>query len=60
MKEMKEEKSEMLINDFCFCLIGFYVTPTQYRSFGDFPALLVEEDLMCPSVYYFRHERAPE
>jgi hypothetical protein len=24
-------------------LIGFYVTPTQYTSFGDVPALLVEE-----------------
>jgi hypothetical protein len=41
-------------------LIGFYVTPTQYRSFGDVPALLVKEDLKCPSLHYFRHERAPE
>jgi hypothetical protein len=42
------------------CLIGFYVTPKQYRSFGDFPALLVEEDLRCPSVHYFRHDWAHE
>jgi hypothetical protein len=28
------------------CLIGFYTTPTQYRSYGDVPALLAEEDLM--------------
>jgi hypothetical protein len=27
---------------------------------SDFQALLVEEDLRCPSVNYFRHERAPE
>jgi hypothetical protein len=36
----------------------FYVTSTQYRSYRDFPALLVEEDLRCPSVHYFRHGRA--
>jgi hypothetical protein len=39
-----------------FCLIGFYVKPTQYRSYGDVPVLLVEEDLMCPFVHYVRHE----
>jgi hypothetical protein len=38
----------------------FYVTPTQYRSYGDVPALLVEEDLRCPSMHYYRHEQAPE
>jgi hypothetical protein len=42
------------------CLIGFYVIPTQYRTYGDVPALLVEEDLRCTAVHYFRHERAPE
>jgi hypothetical protein len=43
------------------CLIGFYVTSTQYRSYyGDVRALLVEEDLRCPSVHYLRHERASE
>jgi hypothetical protein len=45
-----------------FCLIGFYVTPTQYKScksYGDVPALPVEEDLRCPSVHYFRHKWAP-
>jgi hypothetical protein len=31
-------------------LIRFYVTPTQFRSYGDVPALLVEED----------HKGAPE
>jgi hypothetical protein len=31
-----------------------------YRSYRDVPALLVEEDLRCPSVHYFRHERVPE
>jgi hypothetical protein len=44
-------------NFFCFV---FYVTPTQYRSYRDVAALLVEEDLRCPFVHYFRHERAPE
>jgi hypothetical protein len=45
----------------CFVyLIGFNVTPTQYMSYGDVPDLLVEEDLMCLSVHYLRHERAPE
>jgi hypothetical protein len=42
------------------CLFGFYVTPTQYRSFGDVQALLVEEDLRCRSVHYFRYKQAPE
>jgi hypothetical protein len=41
-------------------LIGFYATPPQYRSYDDVQALLVEEDLRCPSVHYFRYERAPE
>jgi hypothetical protein len=27
-----------------------YVTPIQYRSYGDVPALLVEEELRCPSM----------
>jgi hypothetical protein len=42
------------------CLFGFYVTLTQYRSYDNVSALLVEEDLRCPSIHYFRHERAPE
>jgi hypothetical protein len=44
------------------CLIGFYVydTLTQYRSFGDVPDLLVEKNLRCPSMHYFRHKQAPE
>jgi hypothetical protein len=42
------------------CLFGFSVTLTQYRSYGDVPALLVKEDLRCPSVHYFRHKQAPE
>jgi hypothetical protein len=37
-----------------------YVTPKQYRSYGDVPALLVEEDRRRPSVHYLRHERVPE
>jgi hypothetical protein len=33
-----------LIHIFLFvCLIGFYVTLTQYRSYGDVPALLVRK-----------------
>jgi hypothetical protein len=44
---------------FLFVLFGFYVTPTQYNSFGDFPALLVEEDLRWISVHFFRYEQAP-
>jgi hypothetical protein len=35
-------------------LFGFYIAPPQYRSYCDVPALLVEEDLGCPSVHYFR------
>jgi hypothetical protein len=38
-------------------LIGFYVTPTQYGSYGDVHALPVGEDLRCPSVHYFRHKQ---
>jgi hypothetical protein len=53
---------KILLRTFCclFVCFGFYVTSTQYRSYRDVPALLVEEDLRCPSVHYFRHERAPE
>jgi hypothetical protein len=43
-----------------FFLVGFYVASTQYRSYGDFPALLVAENLGCPSVHYFRDKQAPE
>jgi hypothetical protein len=42
------------------CMIEFYVTLTQYRSYGDIPAVMVEEDLRFPSVHYFRHEQALE
>jgi hypothetical protein len=31
--------------------IGFYVASTKYRPYGDFPALMVEENLRCPSVF---------
>ena len=41
-------------------LVGFNVAPTLFRLYGDFPALLVEEDLRCSSVHYFRHKQAPE
>jgi hypothetical protein len=43
-----------------FVYFGFYVTSTQYKSYRNIPALLVEEDFRCPSGHYFRHERAPE
>jgi hypothetical protein len=36
-------------------LIGYCVTPTLYRSYGNVPALLIGEDLRCPSEHYFRH-----
>jgi hypothetical protein len=54
------KKYTKIADSVCFVCIGFYVTSTQYRSYRDVPALLVEEDLRCPSVNYFRHERAPE
>ena len=28
-----------------FHLVGFYIAPTLYKLYGDFPALLVKEDL---------------
>jgi hypothetical protein len=31
-----------------------------YRSYGNFKAFLVEKGLRCPSLHYFRHERASE
>jgi hypothetical protein len=58
-----EDRTLLVILDnglFLFVCFGFYVTSTQYRSYRDVPALLVEEDLRCPSVHYFRHEQAPE
>jgi hypothetical protein len=30
-----------------------YFTPTKLKSYGNFPALLEEEDLRCPSDHYF-------
>jgi hypothetical protein len=58
----QNNKGKMPAYDIRFvCLFDWvYVTPTQYRSFGDIPALLKEEDHRCPSLHYFRHERAPE
>jgi hypothetical protein len=44
---------------FVCLLFFFHVTPTQFWSYGDVPALLVEVDLRHPSVHYFRHKRAP-
>jgi hypothetical protein len=38
--------------------MGF--TLTQYRSYRDVAAYLVEEDLRSPSVHDFRHELARE
>jgi hypothetical protein len=55
---MKDEL-KLISFDLFVCLIGFYVLLTQYRSYSDIPALLVEEDLRCPFAHYFRHERAP-
>lgn len=52
--------SYIQVNMFNFFLIGFYITPTQYMSYGDFPALETEEDLRCPSAHYFRHKQEPE
>ena len=45
---------------FFFLLVGFYVTQTLQRLYGDFPTLLVEKDLRSPFVHYFRHKWAPE
>jgi hypothetical protein len=58
-----KEKSNLSLkddNDEDIFLAGFYLTPTQYRSYGDFPTLLMEEDLRCPNVHYFRHKEASE
>ena len=33
---------------------------TNKRLYADLPVLLVKEDLICHSVHYFRHKRAPE
>jgi hypothetical protein len=41
-------------------LVGFNVIQTKQRSYGVFPVSAVREDLRCPSMYYFRHEWAPE
>jgi hypothetical protein len=57
-KTSMKKENNILFSFFVFFCFGFYVTQTQYSSFGDVPALLVEADLRCPSVDYFRHERA--
>ena len=41
-------------------LVGIYVAPILLRLYSDFPALLVEKDISCPSLYYVRHEWEPE
>jgi hypothetical protein len=35
-------------------LVGYLIATTQYMSYGNFPALLVEEHFEWPSVHYFR------
>jgi hypothetical protein len=40
-------------DQFLFCF-GFYVTSTQYRSYRDVPALLVEEDLPFRALFQAR------
>jgi hypothetical protein len=35
-----------------FWVVFFYAAPTEYRTYDDFLAFLVEEDLSCPSVFY--------
>jgi hypothetical protein len=46
----EEEQSKRHVSHIV-CLIGFYVTLTQYRSYNTVTALLVEEDLRCPSMH---------
>jgi hypothetical protein len=39
---------------------GFGLTTHKHsRNYGDFPALPIEKNLMCPFVHYLRHELAP-
>jgi hypothetical protein len=33
-------------------VVVFKVAPTQYRTYAEFPGLLVEEVLMCPFVHF--------
>jgi hypothetical protein len=40
-----QEIFKLYINSF---FVRFYIKLTQYRSYGDFPSFLVEEDLRCP------------
>jgi hypothetical protein len=47
-----------LIDNMYDCLIiafvvAVYIPPTLYRLYEDFPALLMEEDLRCPSLALF-------
>jgi hypothetical protein len=39
--------------DHLYSLVESYVGPVQYRLYGDFLFLLIEEDLRCPSLRYF-------
>ena len=39
------------------CFVGICVAPTLLRQYVNFPALLVEEDLMCFFLNYFRYEQ---
>jgi hypothetical protein len=36
-----------------YFLVGIYIAPTQYKSYGDIPNLPVEEDFRCSSVHYY-------
>jgi hypothetical protein len=62
IKKKKKKEDIELQTVFCLFVVcfGFNVTSAQYRSYRDVPALLVEEDLRCPSVLSLRHERAPK
>jgi hypothetical protein len=53
------------LQNFCeskrlFVCFGFYVTPTQYRSYRDVPAFTGGERPKVPFRAYFRHKLAPE
>jgi hypothetical protein len=54
-----KKKCQLLLRN-NFVSVWFYRIPSHYRSYSDFQVLLVEEDLRCLSINYFRHKWALE
>jgi magnesium-transporting ATPase (P-type) len=45
------ENKVRFVDEFLILFVWFYITTMQYRSYGNFYALMVGEDLRCQNLY---------